>query len=167
MQRRLAVVLAVLIAAMATGTDARAQRCATDIDCQRTGLREDARCVGDTLVRTERRCVGGTCRALERRQSCSTGGASRCIGNVFEGTSGRCDALLGRCVQRADRDVCMPSCTCRENLLTVATERCSPNIGCHRGTFVCKSGCTCEPEPRCLDEPADKPAGKERPAKKK
>lgn len=160
---RLALVLTVLSAALAAGPDAHAQRCATDMDCQRTGLREDARCAGDTLVLTERRCVGGSCRALDRRQDCSTRGAGRCIGNVFEATTGRCDSLLGRCVRRADRDVCMPSCTCRNNVLTVATEQCSPYIGCRRGTFVCKGGCTCEPEPRCLDEPGKK----EGPAKKK
>jgi len=90
---------------------------------------------------------------METRQNCEVRGrgAGRCIGNVFEATSGRCDALLGRCVQRADRAVCTASCTCRENVLTVTTEQCSPNVGCHRGRFVCKNGCTCEPEPRCLD----------------
>ncbi len=154
--RRLAFVLAALVATAAAGTDARAQRCTADFDCQRTGLRGEARCVGDTLVITQSRCVGGTCRSMDTRQSCATRGAGRCIGNVFEATTGRCDALLGRCVQRADRDVCIPSCTCRKNVLSIATERCSPNIGCHRATVQCAAGCTCEPEPRCLDAPAEK-----------
>ena len=163
------VAAAVVLATLAAGSEAFAQRCSTDMDCQRTGLRQDARCVGDTLVVTERRCVGGSCRALERRQSCGTGGAGRCIGNVFEATIGRCDALLGRCVRRAERDVCISSCTCRNNILIVATERCSPNIGCHRGRIVCESGCTCEPEPRCLDEresPDNADRKQEEPAKK-
>jgi len=151
-----AFALAVMLGAMATGTDARAQRCATDRDCQPTGLRQEARCVGDTLVLTERRCLGGTCRSMERHQSCAVRNGGRCIGNVFESTSGRCDALLGRCARHAMRDVCLPSCTCSENILLVSTGQCSPSIGCHRVRTVCKAGCTCEPEPRCLDEPVQK-----------
>lgn len=151
-----AIALAVILGAMAAGTEPRAQHCSTDRDCQPTGLRQEARCVGDTLVLTERRCLGGTCRSMERRQSCAVRSSGRCIGNVFEATSGRCDALLGRCERRSERDVCLPSCTCAENILFVSTGQCSPNIGCHRVRTVCKAGCTCEPEPRCLDEPVQK-----------
>lgn len=153
--RWLAPVLLAALLAMGT-TSTSAQQCRTDVDCQRTGLRGDARCVGDTLVITQYRCIGGTCRGMDTRQDCATRSAGRCIGNVFEATTGRCDALLGRCIQRTERDVCLPSCTCRDNVLTVATERCSPSIGCHRARIVCKAGCECEPEPRCLDEPAEK-----------
>lgn len=152
---RLALIGAAVLAAMVAGTTAYAQRCSTDADCQRTGLRGETRCAGEILVIKQYRCVGGACRHMDTRQNCDTRAAGRCIGNVFEARTGRCDALLGRCVQRADRAVCIASCTCRENVLTIATEQCSPNIGCHRGTTVCKNGCTCEPEPRCLDAPAE------------
>lgn len=162
---RLALVLMAALLAMG-GTDAVAQQCRTDVDCRRTGLRADTRCVGDTLVVTHYRCIGGTCRGMDTRQSCAMRSAGRCIGNVFEATIGRCDALLGRCVERTERDVCMSSCTCRDNVLTVAMERCSPDIGCQRARIVCKVGCTCDPEPRCLDEPAEKSREQEKPAGK-
>ena len=159
MTRRLALVLAALLAtltAMTGGAEAQ-RRCTADFECQRTGLRDEARCVGNTLVVRHSSCVGGMCRDREiLRQDCTVREAGRCIGTAFESMSGRCDSLLGRCVQRADRDLCLPSCTCEKNVLTIATSQCSPNIGCHRATVQCETGCTCDPTPRCLEAPAGK-----------
>jgi hypothetical protein len=154
--RAVLAVLAVL-AGLLVAVPAEAQRCTADSQCSRTGLPSYATCSGDTLIVRRSTCVGGMCREMEvSRQNCGSPypDSGRCLGNAFEITSNRCDALQGRCDSRNDRDLCLPSCSCRDNVLRVSTGQCSPNIGCHRAVLQCKSGCTCDPEPRCLDAPA-------------
>ena len=130
---------------------AAAQPCTADSQC-RFGIGRAAACVGNTLIVKERRCFSGYCRDLEvRRQDCGPPPGGRCVGGNYETVGSRCDPLLGQCASRTERLPCTPSCTCRNKVLTVVTGECSPAIGCHRGVRKCPGGCTCKPEPRCLD----------------
>ena len=128
-----------------------AQSCTADIQCTNGG-RPRAECIGDTLI-VRRSVCAGQCRDIEeRRQNCApvmVGG--RCTSGGFERIEGRCNSSSASCEQRANWQPCYPSCSCRGNRLIVATGQCSPAIGCHRSTVICKAGCTCDPTPRCLD----------------
>jgi hypothetical protein len=147
-------VLLVLVAASPFGHRAVAQECTADEQC-RKGQGPAAECVGDLLVVKRSVCLGGTCREIEeRRENCGAAEGSRCRGGAFEQTARRCDAVLGRCEQRTEREVCLASCECRENTVYMSTGQCSPALGCTRVTMKCEHGCTCSPEPKCLDAPA-------------
>lgn len=154
---RLAWGLTLLVGLALTDT-ARAQPCASDVQCQLPGV-SNAMCIGDTLVTRRSICVGGQCQTQEMRQNCSAGGpiGGTCQGNVFIRSGGGCDGLSGRCGSGiATREVCQENCSCRGNRLVVSTGQCSPGLGCGRAVVQCKSGCTCSPEPRCLEDPEPK-----------
>lgn len=141
--------LALLLGAI--GGPVLAQTCTADVQCPNAG-QPMATCIGDTLV-VKRSMCSGTCREVEvRRQRCQTESRGQCLGNSFVLTVRRCNASLGICEQRQERDLCLPSCSCRGKRLVVATGRCFEAIGCGRSVVHCKHGCTCKPEPRCLDE---------------
>jgi hypothetical protein len=146
-----------LLAHGAGASGALAQSCSADVHCQ-SGLLTNNVCIGDTLVVKRRLCVGGQCQEQEvRREPCRTSGSiDRCVGNVHERDGGSCDALAGRCVQRLERQLCTKFCSCRNKLLIVATGQCVPGLGCSRAILKCEGGCTCTPQPMCLDAPAKK-----------
>lgn len=155
---RVAAMAALLVAALlavALPPRAVAQTCTADVQC-RSGRLSDNVCIGDTLYVKRRMCVGGRCQEQDvRREACRTGGfADRCVGNVYEREGGRCDALAGRCTDRLERRVCSKSCSCRGKLLIVASGQCAQGLGCVETVLECQSGCTCRPEPMCLDRPA-------------
>jgi hypothetical protein len=130
-----------------------AQVCTADEQC-RTEQGPAAECVGDILVFKRRVCLGGACREIEeRRETCGAAEVSRCRGDAFEQTARRCDAVLGRCEQRIERELCLKSCDCRDNTVYMSTGQCSPTLGCTRVTMKCEHGCTCSPEPKCLEAP--------------
>ena len=145
--------LAILLLALASlvPVETNAQSCTADVQCTNGG-RPRAECIGDTLI-VRRSVCSGQCRDIEeRRQNCApvvVGG--RCTSGGFERIEGRCNSSSASCDQRANWEPCLPSCSCRGKRLTVSTGQCSPAIGCHRNTIVCKAGCTCDPTPRCLD----------------
>lgn len=125
-----------------------AQSCTADVQCPNFG-RSRAECIGDTLI-VRRSVCSGSCREVEeRRENCGGGSAGRCVGGAYERITGRCNSSLGICERRADRELCVPSCACRNNLLVVSTGACSPAIGCHRSVKRCPGGCSCDPEPTC------------------
>lgn len=137
-----------------------AQPCAYDGQCQLPGVTNNT-CLGDTLITRRRLCVGGQCQDQETRMSCGGSFGGVCQGNVFVRTGGGCDGLSGRCTSGvASREVCIQSCACQGHRLVVATGQCSPGLGCGRFVLQCKTGCTCAPEPRCLEDaaPARRPA---------
>lgn len=135
------------------GSRLEAQTCTADEQCQTQGA--GAQCIGDILVIKRNMCLGGTCKEIEqRRENCGAAEASRCRGSAFEQTGRRCDAVQGRCEQRIERDLCLPSCDCRDNTLYMSTGQCMSTLGCTRVTMKCEHGCTCEPDPKCLDAPA-------------
>jgi hypothetical protein len=128
-----------------------AQRCTADVQCPGGG-RPEAVCLGDLLI-VRRSTCSGTCRSMEvRREFCGApivGG--RCVGGYFETETRRCNQMLGICERRAERQQCVASCSCRNNVLVVSTGQCSPAIGCHRSVRRCQGGCSCAPEPQCRD----------------
>ena len=139
-----------LLAALLWAPAARAQTCSADVQCPNGG-RSTFACIGDTLV-VRRSMCSGTCREVEeRRQSCGSRviGAVTCVGNTAVTTEGGCNAALGTCDRRTDRQVCVPSCACRGNRLVVATGTCVSGAGCARAVLTCDNGCACTPEPRC------------------
>lgn len=132
-----------------------AARCVTDNDCRRgLALGGDARCIGDTLVRTTTRCVAGQCQTRETsRTRCASGPAQgRCNGDYYRRTVSRCDALNGTCATRTVTDHCKRGCSCRKKVLVVYTGACSPAIGCHKAVRECPGGCACDPEPVCREK---------------
>lgn len=143
----------VLGAFLLTGT-AAAQRCVSDNDCTRGLARgSNARCVGDTLIKTATRCVAGSCQTREiSRRRCATGVQGRCVGQSYQRTEGRCDPLNGTCATRTEREPCNQGCSCKENILVVYTGACSPAIGCHKAVRECLGGCSCDPEPVCKEK---------------
>jgi hypothetical protein len=149
-----AAILVLVMSLVAPRVRVEAQTCTTDEQCQRD-QRLNAECVGDILVVKRRTCLGGSCREIEeRRENCGAAESSRCRSGAFEQTSRRCDASLGRCEQRTERDLCLASCDCRDNTLYVSTGQCVSTLGCTRVTMKCEHGCACEPEPKCLEAPA-------------
>jgi hypothetical protein len=149
-----AAILVLVMSLLPSWDRVAAQTCTTDEQCQR-GQRVNAECVGDILVVKRPTCLGGACREIEeRRENCGAAESSRCRGGAFEQTSRRCDASLGRCEQRIERDLCLASCDCRDNTLYMSTGQCVSTLGCTRVTMKCEHGCSCEPEPKCLDPPA-------------
>jgi hypothetical protein len=149
-----AAILVLVMSLLPSWVRVAAQTCTADEQCQR-GQRVNAECVGDILVVKRPTCLGGTCRDIEeRRENCGAAESSRCRGGAFEQTSRRCDASLGRCEQRIERDLCLASCDCRDNTLYMSTGQCVSTLGCTRVTMKCEHGCSCEPEPKCLDAPA-------------
>jgi hypothetical protein len=149
----IAAIIVLVVSVLVSGDRVQAQACTSDEQCQQ-GQRPAAECVGDILVFKRRVCLGGACREIEdRRENCGTAEASRCRGAAFEQTANRCDAVLGRCEQRIEREVCLPSCDCRDNTLYVSTGQCVSTLGCTRVSMKCERGCTCEPEPKCNDAP--------------
>lgn len=157
----------VLAATVWQTSPATAQACTTDFQC---GPRAGGynRCLGNTLITVRRLCVAGQCREQElSRINCNPGGGSgTCQGNVFVRSGGRCDALSGRCTSGGTFQVaCVKSCSCRGNRLTVSTGTCTPGRGCGSAVLRCRKGCTCSPEPRCLEDP--EPATKPRPTGKR
>jgi hypothetical protein len=152
--RFMAAILVLVVSLLLPGVPVEAQPCTADEQC-RSGLDPNAQCIGDTLVVKRNVCLGGTCREIEeRREDCRAQEASRCRGAAFEQTSSRCDALQARCVQIVEREVCMKSCDCRDKTLSVSAGQCLANLGCNRLSMQCEHGCTCTPEPKCLDAPA-------------
>ncbi|MBU1211828.1 MAG: hypothetical protein KJ587_11215 [Alphaproteobacteria bacterium] len=144
--------LVLIAAALGSAQWAAAQRCTSDYECTRgLALGGNARCVGDTLIRTTTRCVAGTCQTQETsRQRCATSiGPGRCVGEYYQRAESRCDGLNGTCASRTIRDRCKRGCSCRKNVLVVFTGACSPAIGCHRAVKECPGGCSCDPEPVC------------------
>ncbi len=136
------------------GTGAAEARCTSDYECrQGLALGGNARCIGDTLVRTTTRCVAGRCQTRETsRQRCASGPAQgRCNGDYYRRTVSRCDALAGRCATRTVTDHCKRGCSCRKNVLVVYTGSCSPAIGCHKAVKKCPGGCSCDPKPVCRE----------------
>lgn len=171
---RLDPLLAVLLAAFCMWTAAMwqanpagAQACTTDFQCGPSAGGYN-RCLGDTLITVRRLCVAGQCREQElSRINCNLGGgAGVCQGNVFVRSGGRCDALSGRCTSGGTTQIaCVKSCSCRGNRLTISTGACTPGLGCGTAVLRCRKGCTCSPEPRCLEDP--KPATKAKRTDKK
>lgn len=140
-----------LVTALGMATRSQAQSCTSDYECTRSlALGGNARCIGDTLIRTTTRCIGGRCQTRETsRQRCATGNSGRCVAGGYQRTESRCDALNGRCSTRTTREACKRGCSCRNNILIVYTGACSPAIGCHKGVRKCPGGCSCDPEPVC------------------
>lgn len=133
---------------------ANAQSCTSDYECTRgLALGGNARCIGDTLIRTTTRCVAGRCQTQETsRVRCATNiGQGRCVGEYYQRTESRCDALNGSCATRTIRDRCKRGCSCKKKVLIVYTGACSPAIGCHRAVKKCPGGCSCDPEPECRE----------------
>ncbi len=129
---------------------ASAQPCTADVQCPNGG-RSTAVCIGDTLI-VWRSVCSGACREIEeRRQDCGPRvlGTVACTGNMAIRTEGGCNAALGTCDSRTDREVCTPACACRGNRLVVATGICVAGSGCARTVLQCKNCCACTPEPRC------------------
>jgi hypothetical protein len=151
--RQLFGFIAAILVLLASVDRVAAQACTSDEQCQQA-QRPAAECVGDILVFKRYVCLGGTCRDIEeRRENCGAAESSRCRGAAFEHTSRRCDAVLGRCEQRIERELCLESCDCRDNTLYMSSGQCSPTLGCTRVSMKCEHGCTCSPEPKCLDAP--------------
>ena len=156
---QLAALLAVLLGIAAP---AQAQRCTADAQCSPyvAGINQ---CLGDTLILRRSICVGGYCQTTETsRVNCNAAGnAGSCVGNTFVRSGGRCDALSGRCAPGGNSQVtCVKSCSCRGNRLVIATGVCSPGAGCGQAAYQCKTGCTCSPEPRCLEDPVPRRIGR-------
>lgn len=148
------IVLTVVLALFAMPQQAGAQNCTSDYECTRgLALGGNARCIGDTLIRMTTRCVAGRCQTQETsRQRCaSSTGQGRCIGEYYQRSESRCDALNGTCSTRTIRDRCKQGCSCRNNVLVVYTGECSPAIGCHRAVKECPGGCSCDPQPVCRE----------------
>jgi hypothetical protein len=146
----LAVSAAVLIAQRGP---APAQGCRTDFDCNLIG--GNNRCLGDTLIMVRRLCLGGSCQEMQTGSiNCNPGsGVGTCQGNTYVRSGGRCDALSGRCTQSGSIMIsCVKSCSCQGNRLAISTGTCTVG-GCGRAVVQCKTGCTCSPEPRCLEDP--------------
>jgi len=160
MPYQLGYALSIVILAIATvgvlglGNEAPAwaQSCTTDHQCSGYGSARNTRCIGNTLVVQRARCVAGRCTTYnETRQVCGGSSGWRCTGGgAARRTTGRCDGLVGRCVQTTEADVCVKRCVCSNGRLSVATGACLAGSGCVRRSVVCENGCTCDPEPKCL-----------------
>jgi hypothetical protein len=146
----LSVALLLLAALCLWPAPAAAQRCSADVQCANGG-RSTFQCAGDTLI-VKRSVCSGTCREIEeRRQDCGSRvtGTATCSGNVAVRTDGGCNAALGTCGTRVERDVCAPACSCRGTRLAVSTGQCTEGAGCVRSIVQCPKGCTCSPQPGC------------------
>ena len=148
-----AVATTVIVTLILAASPAEAQSCTSDYECTRgLAFGGNARCIGDTLVRTTTRCVAGRCQTQETsRQRCPTSNTGRCVGEYYQRTLSRCDALNGSCATRTEREHCKRGCSCRNNVLVVFTGSCSPAIGCHKAVRKCPGGCSCDPEPKCRE----------------
>lgn len=150
--QRDAVRALLLIGALVYAPAALAQSCSADVQCTNRG-QPRTECIGDMLV-VRRSVCAGICRDQDlRREVCNRvniGG--QCAGGFFETETGRCNIALGACERRAERQPCLASCSCRNNVLIVSTGACSPSIGCHRAVKRCRGGCACDPQPRCNGE---------------
>jgi hypothetical protein len=146
--------LAIFLAALAMQpAPLVAQACRTDFDCNLIG--GNNRCLGDTLILVRRLCLGGICREMQTGSiNCNAGsGAGTCQGNTYVRSGGRCDGLSGRCTQSGSITIsCVKSCSCQGNRLAISTGTCTVG-GCGRAVVQCRTGCTCSPEPRCLEDP--------------
>lgn len=169
--RRICLLAVVLVSTLCASClfaswPAAAQSCTSDFQCSPSLISQNT-CLGDTLVMRRSICVAGTCQTQEMgRTSCGGGSVGSCQGNTFVRSGGRCDALAGRCVQGGQSAVaCVKACSCQGNSLAIATGTCSPGAGCGRAVLRCKAGCTCSPEPRCLEDPEPKAKAKKAPAK--
>ena len=143
-----------LVLIIASNLAVAQQICTSDTQCWRGGPPTQVACQGDTLVVTQSTCAG-SCRQMEvRRQNCRGGGPVRCVGNAVERKAGRCDIVQRNCVyDTANLETCFKSCVCSKTKLIISTGQCVGGIGCGRLIRTCKAGCTCDGEPRCLDEP--------------
>lgn len=133
-----------------------AQSCTSDFQCGPSAGGYNT-CLGDTLITKRRICSGGQCQEqITGSVSCGGGGGfGTCQGNMFVRSGSRCDASLGRCIQSGGIQIaCVKTCSCQGNSLVISTGTCTPGAGCGRAAFRCKTGCTCAPEPRCLEDPA-------------
>lgn len=149
--RTIFMMMALLAGFVSLPNQAAGQSCTADVQCPNGG-RSVASCLGDTLI-VRRSVCAGSCREVEeRRENCGGGIGGVCTGGAYERVSGRCNSSLGTCERRADRELCSPSCSCRNGLLSVSTGQCSPAIGCHRAVKRCAGGCSCDPVPRCEGE---------------
>lgn len=158
---RAGLILACLLHALlvVAAVPARAQQpCTTDFQCQPYAGGNNL-CLGDTLILRRSVCVAGICQTSETgRVNCNPpSGAGVCQGNTFVKGGGRCDALSGRCsTTGATTIACVKTCSCRGNVLAISTGMCTPGAGCGQAVMRCKTGCTCQPEPRCLEDPVPK-----------
>jgi hypothetical protein len=147
-----AVLLLLLACSVGLGhASAVAQSCSADSQCPNSG-RSIASCVGNTLI-VRRSVCAGSCREVEeRRQDCGSRGLGTvtCSGNLAVRSEGGCNATTASCDNRMDRELCVPSCSCRGNRLIIATGSCTAGVGCGRSITQCKNGCTCKPDPKCL-----------------
>lgn len=131
---------------------AAAATCNTDTDCRRRlAVKAGTQCIGSRLVRMDIRCQMGRC--VSRRassQNCASPGRGQCLANGrYQRTVGRCDASLGRCTTRTEREVCTKSCVCSDTILIISTGKCSPSVGCQRSVSKCTKGCACGDTPVC------------------
>lgn len=155
---RLSTLLTVLAVLFLAAAPANAQSCTSDFQCSPSAASINV-CLGDTLILRRSICVGGHCQMSETgRSNCNVGGgAGTCQGNMFVRSGGRCDAGMGRCTQGGTSHIsCVKTCACRGNRLVISTGVCQPGSGCGQAAFQCKTGCTCSPEPRCLEDPVPK-----------
>lgn len=155
--------VAAVMLALSGAAPALAQRCSADSQCARPGSERSFSCQGSVLVSHERRCLGGQCRdTTETRVDCG-GGVG--LGNC-DPSSGRCrtspEPRVGRGNvspddddERAAMSMCPPRCICNGRTLIIVTGRKAHQKGkrCDTIETACKTGCTCKPEPRCLDAP--------------
>lgn len=147
------VMVSLVVVLLPAATPVLAQSCTSDYECTRgLAFGGNARCIGDTLIRTTTRCIAGRCQTQETsRQRCPSSDTGRCVGEYYQRTLSRCDALNGTCSSRTMREHCKRGCSCRKNVLVVFTGACSPAIGCHKAVRKCKGGCSCDPEPVCKE----------------
>ena len=155
--RILTLLMIALAAVLPVRQPASAQTCTSDFQCSPSLIGQNT-CLGDTLIMRRSICVAGQCQTQETgRQNCGGGSIGTCQGNTFVRSGNRCDAMSGRCVQGGQSAVaCVKACSCQGNSLVIATGVCSPGSGCGRAVLRCKTGCTCSPEPRCLEDPVPK-----------
>ena len=142
-------VLAALAALTLPATDAQAQGCVSDSQCQ-SGISSANTCVGDTLVMRRRMCVSGQCVQQDAgRMTCPPGT--------------RCDGLAGTCSPAGmaspfprgsgTTSGCPVTCSCKGRTLTIGTGLRLASGACAVTSFNCREGCACTPQARCLEDP--------------